>query len=97
MIRHVLLFKFRPSASKQQRRQAFNMLKDLGSDIPQVREWSIGVQALQSEKAYDIAQVSSFDNFNALEEFKLNPAHIKVRDYLSKIADWVSVDYEFNQ
>lgn len=95
MIRHVILFKFRASVSIKQSLQAISLLRDLGSVIPEIREWSIGEQAFESEKAYDIVQVSSFDNFDDLEHFKLNPEHIKVRNYLSQIADWLIVDYEF--
>ena len=93
MLRHVILFKFRATASEHQRQQALNMVKDLGS-LPQVREWSVGLQAYHRDKAYDMALVSSFDNVNTLEQFRAHSEHIKVRDYLSRVADWIVVDYE---
>ena len=95
MVRHVILFKFRASSSPQQRRQAVNMLKDLGSKIPEIREWSVGLQALPSGKTYDMAQVSTFASLDALQQFKLHPEHVKVRNYLASVADWITVDYEF--
>lgn len=94
MIRHVLLFKFRPAVSDEQRQLAIAMLKSLGSSIPDVREWSVGEQMAPSPKAYDLAQVSSFDDLPALERFRHDPRHVKVRDVLAKIADWIVVDYE---
>jgi hypothetical protein len=97
MIRHVILFKFKTSASQQQRQEALNKLRDLGTKLPQVREWSVGLQASRREKAYDMAQVSSFDDLSALEEFRREPEHGKVREFLLKVVDWIVVDYEFKE
>ena len=97
MIRHVILFKFRASASQQQRQEALNKLTNLGSRVPQVREWSTGLQAFHRDKGYDMALVSSFDSLDALEEFRREPEHTKVREHLQKVADWIVVDYEFKE
>ena len=94
MIRHVLLFKFRPSTTDEERRRAVSLLRRLGAIIPDVREWSIGEQLTHSVKGYTLAQVSAFDDFDALERFRSHPRHIEVRDVFAKIADWISVDYE---
>ena len=95
MIRHVILFKFRPDVSKEAKEKAISGLKNLETQIPDIKEWSIGVQALPSTRAYDIAQISGFENIEALQRFRNHPAHLKSRDYLATIADWVVVDYEF--
>ena len=97
MIRHVILFKFKASASQHQRREALDKLTDLGTKVSQVREWSTGLQAFQRDKGYDMALVSSFDSLDALEEFRREPEHTKVREYLLKVADWIVVDYEFRE
>ncbi|MGB7061487.1 MAG: Dabb family protein [Candidatus Zixiibacteriota bacterium] len=97
MLRHVILFKFRTSASQQQRQEALNRLTGLGSKLPQVREWSVGLQASHRDKAYDMALVSSFDSLDALKEFRSEPEHGKVREHLLKVADWIVVDFEFKK
>jgi len=96
MIRHVILYKFGSSIPEEQRRRAIMMLRSLGQSIPEIREWSIGEQSLPSSKAYDLAQVSSFESIEAFERYRHHPEHIRVRDFLSKLADWVVVDYEIN-
>lgn len=96
MIRHVLLYKFRAKATRQERCEALEMLKSLKSCVPGVREWSIGEQAFPSEKAFDIAQISSFESVEALDRYRDHPEHIKTREFLSRVADWVVVDYEFS-
>lgn len=94
MIRHVVLYKFHVSLSEEQRQDAINVLHAMGQSIPEVREWSIGKQALPSSTAYDLAQVSSFENGEALERYRNNPNHIRTKKLMSEIADMVVVDYE---
>jgi hypothetical protein len=96
MIRHVLLYKFRASATDEQRRRAIDTLRAVGKSIPEVREWSIGEQTFPSKKAYDLAQVSSFENVQTLERFRNHPDHIRARNLMSEISDWVVVDYEYS-
>lgn len=95
MIRHVILYKFRTSVSEEQRQNAIDTLRAMGQTIPEVREWSIGKQALPSSTAYDLAQVSGFENVDALERYRNHPNHIRTKNLLSEIADWVVVDYEY--
>jgi hypothetical protein len=71
------------------------MLRSLGQSIAEVRELSVGKQAFPSNKAHDLALVSRFDNAESLERFRLHPAHIRTRDFIARIADWVIVDYEY--
>jgi hypothetical protein len=47
-------------------------------------------------KAWDLAQVSAFDDFAALDRFRIHPEHVAVRDFLAQVAEWAVVDYEFN-
>jgi hypothetical protein len=94
MIRHVVLYKFHASLSEEQRQDAINVLHAMGQSIPEVREWSIGKQALPSSTAYDLAQVSSFENVEALEKYRNNPNHIRTKKLMGEIADMVVVDYE---
>ncbi len=72
------------------------MLRALGQSIPEVREWSVGRQALPSSTAYDAAIVSGFEDAGALERYRNHPGHIRVKNHLSEIADLVVVDYEYS-
>jgi len=95
MIRHVVLCKFRTSASEEKRENAINMLRTLGQSIAEVREWSMGKQALPSSTAYDLAIVSGFENAEALERYRNHPDHIRIKNLLTEIADLAVVDYKY--
>ena len=71
------------------------MLSDLKNKIPEIKEWAVGVQRRVSEKFYDFAQVSAFENEEDIKRFGENPEHEKVKQYLKPRADWVKVDYDF--
>lgn len=95
MIRHIILYKFHDSVSQQRREDTINTLRALGQNIPEVREWSIGRQAFPSSTAYDVAQISGFENLEALERYRSNPEHMRVKNLMSEITDRVVVDYEY--
>lgn len=96
MIRHVVLYRFHTSVSEEQRQNAINVLHAMGQSIPEVREWSIGRQSVPSNTAYDLAQVSGFDNVEALERYRNHPNHIRTKKLMIEIADMVVVDYELS-
>jgi len=95
MIRHVVLCKFRTSISEEKRENVIDMLRALGQSISEVREWSIGKQALPSSTAYDLAIVSGFENKEALERYRNHPDHIRIKNLLTEIAELAVVDYEY--
>ena len=94
MIRHVLLFKFYKDVSEEKKVEAITVLKSLGASVPEVREWSIGRQCRPSEKNWDVAEVSSFENLESLDRFRNHPEHKRIAEMFSKISDWHIVDYE---
>ena len=96
MIKHILLFKFKKGVSQEEKDIGINMLKSLKDKIPEIKEWEIGVQRTkeESEKFYDFAQVSSFENMEAIESYGENPIHEEVKQYLKARTTWVKVDYD---
>jgi hypothetical protein len=95
MIRHVVLCKFHTAVSEEKRENAINTLNTLGQAISEVREWSMGKQALPSKTAYDLAIVSSFENAEALERYRNHPDHIRTKNLLTEIAELAVVDYKY--
>jgi len=95
MLRHVILFRFYKTVAEEERVAAVSALKELGSKIPEVLDWSVGVSRHGApSEHYDVAQVSSFASREELARYRENPEHVRIRDMFSRIADWVVVDYE---
>ncbi|MEK7629882.1 MAG: Dabb family protein [Patescibacteria group bacterium] len=95
MIGHVVMFKFRPTASADEREQAVALLHSMKDKIKEIDIWKIGTQYAPSEKRWDVVEVATFPDEAALFKFQAHPAHRELTDFTKEIADWHVVDYEF--
>ena len=96
MIKHVVMFKFKPEADKNKRKKALDELQALPAIIEVIREFEIGEDVLQSKRSYDAVLIATFDDLGALELYQRHPDHVEVALQIQEIADAVAaVDYEF--
>ena len=93
MIRHIVMWKFRPGTEKE-RDDFLAGLRALYGVIPQIREQEVGLNVLPGN--YDAVLISSFDSVEDLEIYKNDPRHKAVSALCKSIReDRVAVDYEF--
>ena len=93
MIRHIVMWKFRPGTEAEQA-TFLNGLRDLQGVIPQLLKSEVAVNV--GEGNYDAVLVSEFESMEALETYKNDPRHKAVSALCKSIReDRVAVDYEF--
>ena len=93
MIRHIVMWKFRPGTEAEQR-QFLEGLRGLQGVIPQLLRSEVAVNV--GEGNYDAVLVSEFADLEALEAYKNDPRHQAVSALCKSIReDRVAVDYEF--
>lgn len=93
MIRHIVMWKFRPGTEAEQR-QFLEGLRGLQGVIPQLLRSEVAVNV--GEGNYDAVLVSEFRDLEALEAYKNDPRHKAVSALCKSIRmDRVAVDYEF--
>ena len=93
MIRHIVMWKFRPGTEAEQER-FLNGLRGLQGVIPQLLRSEVAVSV--GADNYDAVLVSEFESLEALELYKNDPRHQAVSAlYKSIREDRVAVDYEF--
>lgn len=93
MIRHIVMWKFRPGTEKEQE-QFLTNLQALEDVIPQLKRCEVAVNV--GEGNYDAVLVSEFDSLEALDTYKNDPRHKAVSALCKSIReDRVAVDYEF--
>lgn len=93
MIRHIVMWKFRPGTEAEQR-QFLEGLRGLQGVIPQLLRSEVAVNV--GEGNYDAVLVSEFADLEALETYKNDPRHQAVSALCKSIReDRVAVDYEF--
>ena len=93
MIRHIVMWKFRPGTEKEQT-QFLEGLKQLQGVIPQLLKSEVAVNV--GADNYDAVLVSEFESLESLEIYKNDPRHKAVSALCKSIReDRVAVDYEF--
>ena len=98
MIKHVVMFKLKEFPAEEKAnllREIKTRLEDLKSNIQEIRHLEAGINITDSERAFDVALVSEFDDTDALERYRVHPKHREVVDFLSEIREKSHVvDYE---
>lgn len=93
MIRHIVMWKFRPGTEAEQE-QFLTALRGLQGVVPQLLRSEVAVNV--GEDNYDAVLVSEFESREALEAYKNDPRHKAVSQLCKSIrVDRVAVDYEF--
>ena len=93
MIRHIVMWKFRPGTEAEQK-QFLDGLRSLQDVIPQLLKSEVAVNV--GEGNYDAVLVSEFESLEALEAYKNDPRHKAVSALCKSIReDRVAVDYKF--
>lgn len=93
MIYHVVFFKLEDK-SAENIEKARSVLMSMNGKISELKNIEVGIDIVHSDKSYDIALVTSFDDIEGLEAYRINPEHLKVREYMLSIGDFIVVDYE---
>ena len=94
MLTHVVLFKFKPETTAGDIQQMAEGLGGLPQLIEEILEFRFGTDVLHTERSYDFALVSSFDDLEAMQRYQVHPEHQKVLAFIKTIVSSVfAVDF----
>jgi hypothetical protein len=94
MLTHVVLFRLKDRSAESVARAA-DVLRSLQGNVPNLRALEVGVNIVESDRAYDLALFTRFDSLAAMQEYQVHPNHVRVSDYMRSVMESaVSVDYE---
>jgi hypothetical protein len=94
MIKHIVFFKFQENIKENQLllKQKLDNLKD---KIPQIIDYEVGINIVDTQRAYDVSLISSFSTKDDLKQYAINPLHLEVIDFIKSINTITKVvDYE---
>jgi hypothetical protein len=95
MIVHIVLFKLNnPTAENTD--AVKNMLLSMKEKLPLLRQLEVGVDIIRSERSYDVALYTKFDNLADLQAYQIHPYHADtvVPFMKANCASIVAADYE---
>lgn len=78
MFRHVVMFRWAPDAAAEDADRALEELRRLPDRIPDVRTFSVGIDAGLAADNYDCAVVAEFDDSAAYDRYAEHPAHLEL-------------------
>jgi hypothetical protein len=95
MLTHIVVWKYKPEADAEQRRDHVALLSRLPRIIPEVQSFAVGFDVLRLPRSYHTGLVAVFQDRAGLEAYTLHPDHIAVADFGRGISEHVvSVDFE---
>ncbi|MFF1875167.1 Dabb family protein [Streptomyces sp. CB03911] len=96
MIRHLVLFKLDEGVAKDDERAlaGAKAFEELGSLIPELREWECAWNITDRDIAYDYAINSLVEDRAALQAYIAHPAHQAAAGQWREFATWVIADIE---
>jgi hypothetical protein len=96
MLKHVVFMKFKPAVTASDIEELKQGLGGLPAVIPEIREFVFGNDILRTERSWDFALVSAFDNVEAMNRYQVHPDHQVVVQKVRAMCDSiVVVDFEF--
>ncbi len=94
MITHIVTFKL-TDRSAEHLAHCKALLDGLLGTVPSLESMVVGINIVESPRAYDLGLIASFEDLSGLDEYQVHPAHVEVATYLRSKAEAVStVDFE---
>ncbi len=96
MLKHVVFLKFKQGVPDSAIAEMEDGLAELPGIIPEIVEFQSGRDVVHSERSYDFALVSAFENLEAMRRYQVHPAHQKVLDKIKGLCNSIlAVDFEY--
>jgi len=94
MLNHIVFFKLH-DRSRESALQFRDLLESMRGKIPQIKHMEVGVNVVESARAYDVALVQKFDSLATMEEYQMHPVHQAILPTLRELSSGTAaVDYE---
>ena len=99
MVKHIVLWNFVDSLSKEERRAAGDKMKTLLEPIKELVPGAVEIQVVYNElesSNKEIALISTFETVEALQTYQTHPAHVEAGKYVRSVTcDRACMDYEY--
>ncbi len=102
MIKHVVMWRFKPEAEGQDKEANMARLAEqllaLRAVIPELESMEIGTDIGIGRDPYDMVLITTFENEEAMHRYENHPAHKAVSAFCGLIREGrASVDFEFER
>ena len=96
MLKHIVFMKFKPEVTGE---DMAGLKKDLGglpAVIPEIKAFEFGQDILHTERSWDFALVSAFDDLEAMKRYQVHPDHqVVLKKVRAMCESIVVVDFKY--
>jgi hypothetical protein len=98
MVEHIVLIKFSPETTKEQKEELIRRTLRLKNVIPGIMDIQQGFNFSNRSQGYDIGLTVRFEDKASLDNYGPHPAHQEIVTYLKEIGmeDSIIVDFQLN-
>ena len=94
MIKHIVMWKFKENTEKE-REEFLERLLALNGVIPEIESAEIKRNINMNGENYDAMLISTFENLEDMNKYKVDPRHVEVSSLCKSIRiSRASIDYE---
>ena len=95
MLTHIVVWKYKPEVSEEQRREHVARLRALEGRIPEIQSFAVGADVLGLPRSYHTGLVVTFRDRAGLAAYDAHPEHQAVAQLGRTVSEHVaSVDFE---
>jgi hypothetical protein len=87
MITHVVLMKFKEPNQAENMQRARALLLDMVGKVDCLRHLEVGLNCVPSERAFDLALITRFDDLAGLQVYADHPVHVEVKKFLGTVLE----------
>jgi hypothetical protein len=96
MIKHVVVMKFKKDAQESGIGELEKKLSALPGEISEIKSYEFGRDVIRSERSYDFALVSVFEDMESLKRYRIHPRHQEALKIVKELCESVIVaDFVF--
>ena len=99
MIRHVVMWKFKPCAEGKSKEENMAVVRDdlyaLVPKISEIKSMEVSFDVKHTAASMDVVLVADFESLDTLGAYAVHPEHVEVAQYVGKVTEnRVVIDYE---
>ncbi|MCX5842027.1 MAG: Dabb family protein [Deltaproteobacteria bacterium] len=95
MLKHIVFMKLKPEAAEADIAGLKKELGGLPAVIPEIKAFEFGQDILHTERSWDFALVSVFDDLEAMKRYQVHPDHQVVLKKVRAMCESIAVvDFE---
>ena len=95
MLKHVVFLKFKPGTTDADIAEIEKGLASLPARISEIKRYEFGRDILRSDRSYDFALISEFEDQDAMNRYQKHPYHFAVLNKIRAVCeDIIAVDFQ---